>query len=568
MPTSDCPVVSSGKCSSMLNFTTNLSDIGQLTPRKNWQVLTGMTLLLVIIAGIAGLNGVALFDWDEINFAETGREMLLSGNYVQPTINFEPFHEKPPLFTWMQVVSFKAWGVTAFGARFPNVVCGLLSLLLLWWSPGVRSGSTGPVWALFFGLSLLPLVYFRSGIIDPWFNLFILAGLWPALTNSDRWWHYLMGGLILGLAVLTKGPAAGLIAGLCWLILLWHRRQARLRRAGQYLATGLLALLPIGIWLYFLWWQDDGYFAREFLNYQWRLFLKEDAGHGGFFGYHVVVLLLGCFPAGIFGLPALLRRRQFNGPLDTGMRTLFWVVLILFSIVNTKIVHYSSLAYFPLAWFAARNLLEGYRAKDWWWVSGGSLAIWSFYGLAALALPIIAWNLPQLLPLLEDQELTSRLQLPVTWPWYTLAPGAIVIGGVTLLLLKAGRPPSWHAAGHLIMTGVFVSVAMFVFAPRLQQYSQGALVHFFREQAGKDVYYGTAYHKSYAHWFYGEVQPAVYREGCRERQCRFHGVISRPLYFSSPLRKTEQVLREVPDAELLFREGGFSFYLRPANIPQ
>ena len=35
------------------------------------------------------------------------------------------------------------------------------------------------------------------------------------------------------------------------------------------------------------------------------------------------------------------------------MRILFWVVLILFTIVSTKIVHYSSLAYFPLSYLAS-----------------------------------------------------------------------------------------------------------------------------------------------------------------------------------------------------------------------
>jgi hypothetical protein len=38
------------------------------------------------------------------------------------------------------------------------------------------------------------------------------------------------------------------------------------------------------------------------------------------------------------------------------MVILFWVVLILFSIVKTKIVHYSSLCYFPLTYLAALQL--------------------------------------------------------------------------------------------------------------------------------------------------------------------------------------------------------------------
>ena len=52
-----------------------------------------------------------MFDWDEINFAESSREMLVSSNFSQVMINFEPFHEKPPLFFWLQVLSMKIFGI-------------------------------------------------------------------------------------------------------------------------------------------------------------------------------------------------------------------------------------------------------------------------------------------------------------------------------------------------------------------------------------------------------------------------------------------------------------------------
>ena len=51
------------------------------------------------------LGGVHLFDWDEINFAEIAREMLVLNIWLEPHINLEPFHEKPPLFMWMQALA-------------------------------------------------------------------------------------------------------------------------------------------------------------------------------------------------------------------------------------------------------------------------------------------------------------------------------------------------------------------------------------------------------------------------------------------------------------------------------
>ena len=78
-------------------------------------------LLIVLIASllfIPFLGHVHLFDWDEINFAEAAREMIVSKNYLSVQIDYLPFWEKPPLFIWMQVLSMKVFGINEFAASF------------------------------------------------------------------------------------------------------------------------------------------------------------------------------------------------------------------------------------------------------------------------------------------------------------------------------------------------------------------------------------------------------------------------------------------------------------------
>ena len=58
-----------------------------------------------------GLGAVHLFDRDEINFAEIAREMLVTGEWSQPSVGFRPFYEKPPLFMWLQALSMSVFGV-------------------------------------------------------------------------------------------------------------------------------------------------------------------------------------------------------------------------------------------------------------------------------------------------------------------------------------------------------------------------------------------------------------------------------------------------------------------------
>ena len=119
------------------------------------------TRLFVIVIGaglfIPFLGHVHLFDWDEINFAESAREMLVSGNFHQVQINFQPFFEKPPLFMWMQALCMHFLGTDEFSARFPNAIFGILTMLLTY-NIGKHyfSVTFGVFWALLMACSFLP----------------------------------------------------------------------------------------------------------------------------------------------------------------------------------------------------------------------------------------------------------------------------------------------------------------------------------------------------------------------------------------------------------------------------
>ena len=97
------------------------------------KLLNQYTQAFIIVAAlllfVPFLGAVHLFDWDEINFAECAREMLSSGNYLSLQMNYQPFWEKPPLFIWMSALSMKVFGVNEFAARFPNALCGVITLV-------------------------------------------------------------------------------------------------------------------------------------------------------------------------------------------------------------------------------------------------------------------------------------------------------------------------------------------------------------------------------------------------------------------------------------------------------
>ena len=187
----------------------------------NQKFYPNILISLGVIFLLPFLGYLHLFDWDEINFAESSREMLTTGDYFHVQINYMPFWEKPPLFMWLQCASMKLFGVNEFAARFPNVLFALITLLSLN-SIGKKlvSAQFGLVWSLVYFISFLPHIYSKSGIIDPVFNYFIFMSIYFLIKviNEKENKFALYSGLFAGLAILTKGPVGLLLILLTYLV--------------------------------------------------------------------------------------------------------------------------------------------------------------------------------------------------------------------------------------------------------------------------------------------------------------------------------------------------------------
>ena len=175
----------------------------------------------------------------------------------------------------------------------------------------------GFFWCLAYCGSILPQVYFKSGIIDPWFNLFICLGIYflYLYTHEIKLKNLILSGVFIGLAVMTKGPVALLIYGICMVIYWVSNKFKRIASLPHLILLAVLILLIGGSWflLQFVLGRSD--LIMEFVQYQIRLFKTEDSGHGGPIYYHVLVLLLGCFPASIVFLPGFKSSTSENPQL-------------------------------------------------------------------------------------------------------------------------------------------------------------------------------------------------------------------------------------------------------------
>ncbi|MFN3951944.1 MAG: ArnT family glycosyltransferase [Thermaurantimonas sp.] len=540
------------------------------------------TAVLVILISSAlyfpFIGNVHLFDWDEINFAEIAREMLESGVYLNAQIDYQTFTEKPPLFMWLQACSMHIFGINEFAARFPNAFLGVVvSIFFLWWGKKHYSIQFGLIWVIVWWSTFLPHLYFKSGIIDPWFNFFIFISLLSIISHyhqykkgENTYRSLLLAGVFTGFAILTKGPVSLLIISLVvfvywiiekfkWYLPFWH-----------FLIYLFTSLFTFGIWLVIDYMLHGPGFIIEFTIRQWELLTTPDAGHRGFFGYHIVVLLLGCLPASAFFVGELLERskrtrvNRYISDYKRWMTILFFVVLVLFSLVKTKIVHYSSLAYYPLTFIAA--LYTYSVTKNKFKISKTSRIIYYFQIFLMLVISItlvVFFNIKdEVQKLIEDQFAKENLMADtVQWIWLDFWPVVLAV----LLLIFARRffnsSELKYFYSFAFLHILWIQITLYAHIGNIERISQRSNIEFFKSLKDEDAYITTFNYKSYAHLFYAESKN---QENPKRHDPTWlqTGKIDKPVYFSVRKYHVKEFENRVTDAEFMYSKNGFYFYIR------
>ncbi|MBM4273182.1 MAG: hypothetical protein FJ134_01790 [Deltaproteobacteria bacterium] len=362
-----------------------------LLTRSDWPLLLGLALVGVSVffhrLGVPGL-----MDPDEGRYAEIAREMWVLKDWLIPHLNFLPYLEKPPLVYWLTALSFGVLGETEFAARLPAAVSALGGLYVTYiWGRVFWGPRAGFVSALVLATSGGYVVLGRILTLDMVLTLFLSLGLglgYLALSRGrqELWiWAY----VALGLAVLTKGPVALVLAALiwgAWTLILGRSHWRRLIQPRCWLLLTLI-ILPWFLWVagrypeffrYFLW---DHHFGR-FLT---------PAFHGKPVYYFLPILAALALPW-TWLLPWSLAGAWGRTDPDR-LFCLLWagVVLIFFSLSRGKLAPYILPALPPLALLAGQKLAAlGPR-----WEEGEnrglriSLKVWAAVGW--LALMTYAW---------------------------------------------------------------------------------------------------------------------------------------------------------------------------------
>lgn len=371
--------------------------------RARWSF--DLLLLTLLIGGffLLFLGGRPLAVPSEARYAELGREIVATGDWITPRINGVEYFFKPPLFYWIQAAFIHAFGMAEWALRLSTALFALGGCLIAY-SAGraVYGRETGIAAALimastllWFGLSRVILLDVPVGVfLSLALMAFLFATKAPARSRARSVWLYTMYAAAAG-ATLTKGLIGivlpGLVIGL-WIVLTWNWRLLMEAKLPQGLALFLALTVP---WHVAVGIENPPFWHFYFVREHWERFTSTVHGRTQPWWFFAVVMVAGFFPWTVIVLQAFARnlialaKRTEAWRDELFLALWFWAIFLFFSASSSKLIPYVTPIVVPLAAFAGRYVVEalatGARSLRW--------ALWALTGIAgalAVAAVVIA----------------------------------------------------------------------------------------------------------------------------------------------------------------------------------
>ncbi len=281
-------------------------NLSQSKTRLHEWVVTGVFCAFFFFYGLAAFGVVGA---DEPRYAQIAREMLARHDWVSPTLHGRVWLEKPILYYWSAMVSYRAFGVSDWTARIPVALFATMMVVgLQLFMRRFRPGSQLQV-ALIACSAAACFSFAHAASTDmplaACFTLGMLSWLAWFITQQKKWLPLFYFFMATGM--LAKGPIAPLLAALiigCFALL---RRNARLVLRTLWLPGVLVFLLTALPWYVLVQLRNPQFFGEFILRQNLARFGTNLYHHEEPFWYYLPVLLIGLFPWTVFSLAAWAR---------------------------------------------------------------------------------------------------------------------------------------------------------------------------------------------------------------------------------------------------------------------
>jgi 4-amino-4-deoxy-L-arabinose transferase-like glycosyltransferase len=157
-----------------------------------------------------------LLEPDEGRYAQIPKEMFDRGEWVVPTLQGEPYLDKPPLMYWLVKLSYSLFGVSESSARLVPALCVHLTILAVYLVGRRSVGERAALWAALLltvapGYLAVARLLLLDGLLTLCVTLSVLCGFEAVRSGRLRrgWW--IASAVASGLGFLTKGPIAEIL---------------------------------------------------------------------------------------------------------------------------------------------------------------------------------------------------------------------------------------------------------------------------------------------------------------------------------------------------------------------
>ena len=300
---------------------------------------------------------------NEAFYAESAREMLESGNFLDIFFNYEPRFNKPPMTYWMVALSYLIFGINEFATRIPIVLSALGSNILVYLIGKELYGKkVAVVSAAVMAFSFQFVINSRYASPEVPLTFFFTLTLYFFIIGYKRkkFLYILLSYISLGLVVLTKGfPYIAVIGGIVIVYLLFENsfKVKDFLRDLKFihLEIGLPIVFIIGFsWYIYMYLKFGSSFVETTLEETIKRAVgKKSKGFSDLF-FYVIAILWGFLPYSLFFYYGLVRffkdrKKELLFPV-----VWFGVMFVIFTAAKGKIPVYIIQAH------GAMSLIAGY----------------------------------------------------------------------------------------------------------------------------------------------------------------------------------------------------------------
>ena len=283
------------------------------TALEVWTLFSLTAILLFYgLVPVFGGAGVGLVGADEPRYAQIAREMLWRHDYITPMLNGKPWLEKPALYYWRAMFSFREFGVHDWSARLPSSSFAFTLIVLIYlhmrrFRPG------GQLDAALITASCAGILGFARGAsTDMQLAAPFCIGMlgWYAWyeTGSKFWLFDLY--FFVGVATLAKGPVAPFLALIIIIVFAAVRREWSVLRRTFWWPGAVLYLAMVLPWFIAVQKRNPNFLRIFFLQHNLERFATNRFEHQQVSWFYIPVILLCLMPWAVIAIAAFVAAIQ------------------------------------------------------------------------------------------------------------------------------------------------------------------------------------------------------------------------------------------------------------------